>query len=110
MERSAIKYFLQDIKNVTAGTTTKGIQGEISALEKLDEHQNILNYQDWGIHPKTGRFYIVSEWKILGSLSEYIDGGDRKKIPKKLLIILLLMKKLKKKCMSKLKILQQTFG
>ena len=61
----------------------KGIQGEISALEKLDEHQNILNFQDWGIHPKTGRFYIVSEWKILGSLSEYIDGGDRKKIPKK---------------------------
>ena len=44
-EEFAIKYFLQHIKNLTVGTTTKGIQGEIAALEKLDEHQNILNYQ-----------------------------------------------------------------
>lgn len=86
-EEFAIKYFLQHIDNVTAGTHKRGIQGEIAALEKLDKHQNILNYQDWGKHHRTDRFYIVSEWKILGNLSEIIEKEDRQ-LHRKLVILL----------------------
>lgn len=79
-EEFAVKYFLPGIENISGSTHRRAVQGEIAALEKLEKHKNILNYQDWGTVDKTDRFFIVSEWLKLGSLADYIEKSDEEQV------------------------------
>ncbi len=75
-QQFAVKYFLPHIENISSATHRRAIQGEIEALEKLEKHQNIVKYHDWGTRDETERFFIVSEWHSLGSLADFIEKSD----------------------------------
>ena len=95
-EEFAVKYFLPGIENISGSTHRRAVQGEIAALEKLEKHKNILNYQEWGTVDKTDRFFIVSEWLKLGSLADYIEKVMKNKYFTLLKFMMLMTTKLTK--------------
>ena len=78
-KRYAIKYFLNDVSNVSTASYRTSVGREIEALQKLENHRNILKIVDWGENKNASRLFIISPWKPCGNLDEFIGKTDEEK-------------------------------
>ena len=69
-EEYAIKYFVDDLSNISEKTKKKSFSVEHKALLQLDEHQNIVKMHTWG--KKDDRYFVVTEWINGGNCNDYI--------------------------------------
>lgn len=79
-KRYAIKYFSNDLSNVSTASYRNAVGREIDALQRLESHPNILKIVDWGENKEAERLFIVSPWKPYGNLDKYIGKTNEERL------------------------------